>query len=139
MTSPRERSVQDFDLGFGPLEARVMDVLWARGGWLTVGDTLESLNAGRRRKLAYSTVKTILTNLGEKGHLRRRVAGRAYEYEPVRSRAEAERGVVRDFVRPVVARGGPLLAHLVDELGVDDATVAALEELIARKRRERGS
>ena len=42
----------------GELEAAVMSVLWDRGGWLTPGEVHEAL--GPQRKLAYTTVMTIL-------------------------------------------------------------------------------
>ena len=38
-----------------------MDVVWSADGRVTVNDVLEKINTRERQALAYSTVKTILT------------------------------------------------------------------------------
>lgn len=70
----------------GELEARVMEVVWESGGWLTTREVLEALSG--ERKLAYTTVMTILVKLWKKGLLERRKDGRAYAYHPVRTREQ---------------------------------------------------
>ncbi|MGH8925632.1 MAG: BlaI/MecI/CopY family transcriptional regulator [Acidimicrobiia bacterium] len=70
----------------GKLEARVMEALWDRGGWLTPREVLELLIP--ERDPAYTTVMTILVRLWRKGMLERRKDGRAYAYHPVQSREE---------------------------------------------------
>ena len=71
----------------GELEAQVMDVLWNADGWMTPPEVHLAITTARRR-LAYSTVTTILVRLWQKGMLERRAAGRAFEYRPVSSRDE---------------------------------------------------
>ncbi len=114
-----------------------MATLWSTTSRLTVSEVLGAVNAGAKRGLAYSTIKTILTNLTDKGFARRRAAGRAYEYAAARSRDEAERDAVRRVVRPLLARGNPLLAHIVDEVGDDEESLAELERLLREKRKGR--
>jgi len=63
----------------GPLEADVMDAVWATGQAVTVSDLMDVL-ARRKKPLAYSTIKTILTNLADKGYLVKRAAGRANSF-----------------------------------------------------------
>lgn len=111
-----------------------MEALWPAASWLTVSEVLDAINARADRTLAYSTIKTILTNLNDKGFLRRRAAGRAYEYTPARSRSDAERDAVRRVVRPLLGRGNPLLAHIVDEVGNDEESLLELERLLHAKR-----
>ena len=52
----------------GPLEARVMDIVWARPT-VTVRQVYEILRA--EREIAYTTIMTILANLYKKGLLAR--------------------------------------------------------------------
>lgn len=70
----------------GDLEARVMDALWSAPEPLTVRDVLEQLD--REPPLAYTTVLTVMDNLFRKGYLSRDAVGRAYAYQPVKSRSE---------------------------------------------------
>jgi predicted transcriptional regulator len=72
-----------------------MDALWAveSGTVQAVRDRL-----GRRPPLAYNTVQTILTILHRKGHVKRRLAGKAYVYEPRVSKQHAAAAMLRDFV-----------------------------------------
>ncbi len=68
----------------GPTEARLMDLAWKRGE-LTVKQALFDLDP--RNQPAYTTVKTILTRLTEKGLLTREKSGRSYVYRPALERA----------------------------------------------------
>lgn len=80
--------------GFGELEAKVMDVLWAATEPLKVRDVLERTG----RPLAYTTVMTVLDNLHGKGYVRRCKAGRAYEYTAAESREEVGARLLREVL-----------------------------------------
>ena len=69
---------------FGDLEAAIMDVVWSAGTPVRVREVSEQLN--HDRPLAFNTVQTVMENLYRKGWLNRHKDGRAYWYEPVRSR-----------------------------------------------------
>ena len=69
---------------FGDLEAAIMDVVWAVGEPVRVREVSDQLN--QERTLAFNTVQTVMENLYHKGWLSRKKNGRAYWYEPVRSR-----------------------------------------------------
>lgn len=69
---------------FGDLEAAIMDVVWAAGAPVRVREVSGQLN--RDRPLAFNTVQTVMENLYRKGWLERRKDGRAYRYEPARTR-----------------------------------------------------
>ncbi|WP_439659430.1 BlaI/MecI/CopY family transcriptional regulator [Lentzea sp. HUAS TT2] len=81
--------------GLGDLEAAVMNILW-RDQPLKVRDVLDRLETGK--KLAYTTVMTVLDNLHRKGWVTRELVGKAYQYEPALSRAEAAAQTVRDVL-----------------------------------------
>ena len=63
---------------FGELESAVMDRLWAADRPMSVREVLEDLRGERR--LAYTTVMTVLDNLHRKGWVTRHQEGRAYLY-----------------------------------------------------------
>lgn len=117
----------------GPLEARVMDEIWRRGGWLSVPDLMPAFEAD----LAYSTIKTIVTNLAEKGLLKKRAAGKANEFAATTTRDAFDERMVEDVVQPLMqSLRNPLLAHIVGQLNDDDG-IAELERLLQAKRASR--
>jgi predicted transcriptional regulator len=122
MARGRQREV------LGPLEAEVMEVVWASDGPVSVRAMLARLNRGRRRELAYTTVMTVMSRLVEKEVLSRRRDGRGYVYEAsVSDPAEiAVRGVVREF-------GDAALAHFVDEARTDPKLLRRLRRLLSEE------
>lgn len=109
----------------GPLEAEVMDVLWAAGEPLGVRSVLEALNDQRRPELAYTTVMTVMARLAEKAILQREPAGRGYVYEPT---VADEAGIaVREVLR---GYGDAALAHLVEEARADPKLLRRLRRLM---------
>jgi len=82
--------------GLGELEAAVMDVLWGDAGPCRVRDVRARLAPAR--PLAYTTVMTVLDNLHRKGWVTRELEGKAYNYEPAMSRAEAAARALRDVL-----------------------------------------
>jgi predicted transcriptional regulator len=95
----------------GDLEAAVMARLWATTEPLTVRQVLEDLNAdpSRDRRLAYTTVMTVLDNLHRKGVLDREPAGRAYRYTAARSREDYTADLIAAFLADAQDRTAPLL------------------------------
>ena len=69
----------------GELEQRVMDVLWAADGPMSVRQVLEVLLDEKR--LAYTTVMTVLDRLAKKDVVSRERDGRQWMYTPARDRA----------------------------------------------------
>lgn len=134
---PRNAGQGRLDIGLGPLELRVMDVLWVRDGWLTVQEVCDEVNRKSPRTLAYSTIKTVLCHLTEKRYAKKRALGRAHEYMARKSRADAERAAVSDFVAPLVSDGRGLIAHLVDQIALSEDALDQIERLIEEKRRAR--
>jgi len=108
-----------------------MEVLWARdGAEASVREVLEVLEEqpdGRR--LAYTTVLTVVDNLHTKGYLTRRRVGRAYAYVPRCSREEHTAEVMGEVLATSADRGAVLL-RLVDHLSPAEVAElrAALDE-----------
>ncbi len=117
----------------GPLETQVMEQIWLRSGWASVTDIMPAFEA----KLSYSTIKTVLGNLVEKGHLKKRTAGRANEFAARITREAFEEQVIADLVKPLIAQyRQPLLAHIVSQLDDNDG-IMELEQLLKEKRSKR--
>lgn len=91
----------------GGLEAAVMKRLWAWGRPTTVREVLEDLQ--RERKVAYTTVMTVMSNLERKGLLVRSPVGRAYAYEPVGAEADHTAALIAEAIGRSQDRTAPLL------------------------------
>jgi predicted transcriptional regulator len=117
---------------FGELEAAIMDVVWAAAGPVRVREVSERLN--RDRPLAFNTVQTVMENLYRKGWLGRHKDGRAYQYEPARSRDDYAAGLLAEALS---ATGDPAgtLVRLIGDLEPGEAARlrAALDAAIDRE------
>jgi predicted transcriptional regulator len=115
-----------------PQELEIMKAVWSRGH-ATVRDVYEALL--EERKIAYTTVMTMMNVLERKGHLRKKAEGRSFLYRPTRPRRQVVGSMVREFVRRVFGgSAAPLLAHLVDEERLTPEELSALAMRIRGKR-----
>jgi BlaI family penicillinase repressor len=94
-------------------ELEIMKIVWQRES-ATVRDVYEALL--ERRKVAYTTVMTMMKILEQKKYLKRTQHDRAYVYRPAQPQRQVIGAMVRDFVNRVFnGSAEPLLAHLVEE------------------------
>ncbi len=107
-----------------------MKIVWEHES-ATVRDVYETML--KRRKIAYTTVMTMMKIMENKKYLKRRQSDRAYVYRPTQPKSQVIGGMVREFVNRVFnGSAEPLLVHLVKQ---HDLTPEDLEE-IARMRKE---
>jgi predicted transcriptional regulator len=113
-----------------------MSVVWNRDAGVTVRDVHDEI--GDRRRVAYTTVMTVMDRLWKKRVLTRSREGRAYLYRARESREEHVEGLVREALRSLRDRSG-VLQRFVDSVDVSD--LAELERIVrsARRRRENRS
>jgi predicted transcriptional regulator len=119
--------------GLGPLEKKVLELLWGCDCAKTVRHVHLSFP-----DLAYTTLMTTLDRLYRKRVLLRRRHGRAFEYEPRCSRDELFGEMASDHVTDLLAAPGAsaaILSTLVHAVGRRDA--ALLDELDALVQAER--
>lgn len=118
----------------GPLESAIMRLLWEHGE-APVSAVLATLNDGRERPLAYTTVMTVLVRLHEKALVTRQMAGRGYVYGAALTENEvidaASARAVGDLVRRF---GTPALVHFAEQLDRLDPEVRAELERLADPR-----
>jgi predicted transcriptional regulator len=111
-------------------ELEIMKIVWQHDS-STVRDVYEALL--EKRKIAYTTVMTMMKVLEQKKYLKKSQAERAYVYRPAQPQRQVIGAMVRDFVNRVFnGSASPLLVHLVEE---HDVSREDLEE-IARLRRK---
>lgn len=99
--------------GLGPLEHKVMDIVWAQKE-ATVYSVVETIE--KEKSLAYTTVMTVMSRLTKKGLLSRKKNGKTYVYRP----RQTKETFVHSLVKNTISR-------MVDAFG-DEALVAFFDE-----------
>jgi predicted transcriptional regulator len=119
----------------GPLEARLLEVLWQRGD-ATVREVLVEADSG----IAYTTVMTTLDRLYKKGLLNRAAEGRAFRYSPRLTQSEIQRAAAGEAIQQIFdsSQNSSLpLSYLIEIVTERDSVLLdELQELIERKRQE---
>ena len=105
----------------GPLEREVMSCVW-REEKVSVRDVHSCVK--KSRKIAYTTVMTIMTRLTEKGFLLRKKQGRAFVYSPKKTKEQTAKSMI-----------GKIIDSFVDQFG-EEAVVAFSDELKLKKNKK---
>ncbi len=112
-------------------ELEIMKIVWGRGA-STVRDVYEALRD--RRKVAYTTVMTMMKILERKGYLTKEALERAHVYRPAQPRHQVVKAMVRDFLGRVFdGSAEPLLVHLVEDRKLDRKDLDELRRLLEKK------
>jgi predicted transcriptional regulator len=119
--------------GLGPLETRLLELLWAQNRALTVRHLHRVLP-----DLAYTTVMTTLDRLYRKGLLLRHKQGRAFAYEPRCARDSLLSELISRHVTDlldVAPQSTLVLSTLVRAVGqTDTALLDRLDALVQAER-----
>ncbi|MGH7136296.1 MAG: BlaI/MecI/CopY family transcriptional regulator [Pirellulales bacterium] len=116
------------------LQLAIMNVLWARGE-ATVAEVRQSLSPGR--KLAHTTVATMLTKLESKGAVAHRSDGRMNIYRPTVERDQVSRTMIADLAERLFAGDvEEMMCHLFDECEISKESLARLTKIIRQKEKE---
>ena len=118
-----------------PLELAIMNVLWDNGP-SNVQSVQENLDGSKR--LAYTTVQTMLNVLHRKGKVRRGLRGRAYDYAPVLTRERASGTAIREMIDRLF--GGSvdgLLMSLIKNRQLDPKKLRELSGLVKQQERSK--
>ena len=119
----------------GETEAAIMAAVWSAGEPLTVREILETVNASRRRrKLAYTTVLTVVSNLADKDMLLRDAQTRAFRYRAAVTREEYTAARMTQALAETSDRTAALL-QFTAQLTADER--AAMVDHVRRLRRRR--
>ncbi len=115
-----------------PAELDVMKVLWQLGSG-TVQQVIDALPAGSP-KPAYTTIMTMMKNLGEKGALEVDRGRQPFVYTPQVRREQVLRQRLESFVQTVFdGQAEDLVLHLVEESDLSPADLRRIEDKIQKR------
>ena len=120
----------------GPLEANVMESIWAsKKSPVTVREIHEDLR--KTRGLAYTTVMSTMDRLFEKRLLDRKIekgrGGLSYVYWPALEKQSFQKSAVREVLSSLIDNFGEVVANcLVDETCLNEEERRALKEQLNR-------
>jgi BlaI family transcriptional regulator, penicillinase repressor len=113
-------------------ELEIMKIVWQRER-VTVRDVYEDLL--ERRKIAYTTVMTMMKILAQKKYLRKTQEDRAYVYQPTKPKNQVIKGMVREFVNRVFnGSAEPLLVHLMEDRKLSSKDLEEISRMIREDR-----
>jgi BlaI family penicillinase repressor len=117
-----------------PQELEIMKAVWSRGH-AHVRDVYEALR--EERKIAYTTVMTMMKILEEKGYLKKTLVERAHVYKPVKPRQQVVGAMVKDFIDRVFdGASEALLVHLARDNRLSDKQRKTVERMVEDMREE---
>ena len=120
---------------FGPLEAKILDVLWDNTE-MTIKEVQQELE--KEKTTNFNTVMTVMNRLTEKGILQKRPEGRSSLYKPILSRSEFLDTQSKEMTNELIEEFGTVVvSHMLDALEeVDDDLVAKLERKIKELKKD---
>ena len=105
-----------------------MKLVWQRDS-ATVRDIYEALL--QRRKIAYTTVMTMMKILESKGYLKKRQQDRAFVYRPADRKDKVIGRMIREFMDRVFnGSAEPLLVHLVKDRHIRERDLKKIKQMI---------
>lgn len=111
-----------------PQELEIMKLVWQRDA-ATVRDVYEALL--EHRKIAYTTVMTMMKILESKGYLKKRLQDRAFVYRPTRPKSQVIGGMIREFIDRVFnGSAEPLLVQLVKDRRIREKDLQKIVRMI---------
>lgn len=120
---------------FGPLEAKIMDILW-NDVEMTIKDVQQVLD--QEKLTNFNTVMTVMNRLVDKGILQKKTKGRSSLYKPVLSREDFLNTQSKEMTNELMDEfGNVVVSHMLNALeDVDDDLVAMLEEKIKELKKD---
>jgi BlaI family transcriptional regulator, penicillinase repressor len=113
-----------------PQELEIMKLVWERDT-ATVRDIYEALL--EKRKIAYTTVMTMMKILETKGYLKKTQQERAFLYRPTRPKNQVLGGMLREFIDRVFnGAAEPLVVHLVKEKRLREKDLQKIVRMIEK-------
>lgn len=126
-------------LSLGPLEAEILNIVWELGS-VTVKDVHDRILADPNRELAYTSVTTVLRRLTDKGWLVCDKHGRAYYWQALLTKKQAQVIKAHEQLQQFLAVGNPdviaAFADTLDESASEKIQAIAKRIQAARKARE---
>jgi predicted transcriptional regulator len=117
-------------LSLGPLEAEILEIVWNLKV-ATVKNVHEQILQDPDRELAYTSVTTVLQRLTSKGWLKCSKKGKAFSWQPLLSREQAQAIRSYEQLNGFLAVSNPdVVAAFADSL--DTASLEQIEAIASR-------
>lgn len=117
-------------LSLGPLETEILEIVW-KLETVTVKNVHEYILKDPNRELAYTSVTTVLRRLTQKGWLKCSKKGRAFSWQALVSREQAQAIQSYERLNGFLAVSNPdVVASFADSL--DAASLEQIKEIAAR-------
>jgi len=128
--------MRGLDKVLGKLENEIMDIIWRKGCPVNIRDVYEEIEA--RRKIAYTTVMTVMGRLAAKNLLQKWSVGNAHYFLPVISQEEFTRSMVGKVMDSLLDDfADATLAHFMQRVQKDDRKIIRkLEKILAAQKQE---
>lgn len=99
----------------GKLEREIMELVWLNKEPITVRAVFESVS--KQRKIAYTTIMTVMGRLVKKGLLSTKPLGKAYLYQATYSKDRFLAKISSQIIKGLISSYGDLaIAHFTEEL-----------------------
>ena len=124
----------------GPLEADVIEAVWASKKPVTVREVYETLK--KKTKIAYTTVMSTMNRLYEKGLLDRRIergkGGLHYVYWPKLGKQNFKKSAVRQVISSLLKNFGEIVTScLIEEAATSEEELKALRKQLDKILKEK--
>ena len=118
------------------LELEILKVLWDESP-LPVRDVRRLLEEKSGRRLAHSTVITMLNIMFDKGYLQRRKDGKSFLFSPKVSKQKVSGSMAADLLsRLYEGSASAMVLNLLESTQLDDGELSEIQKLIAAKAEE---
>ena len=133
---------EDLKLGGRPnrpemskLELQVMDVVWSLGD-CTSSEVIEKFGSDKR-KLAPTTIRTVLTNLRKKGYIKQIPSmDRGYKFRAIAKREAVARKTMKGLIGNLFSGSpGQAILHLLEDETISDQELEKIRRLIDAKKK----
>ncbi|NCO66868.1 MAG: CopY family transcriptional regulator [Candidatus Aquicultor secundus] len=117
--------------GLGELEADIMSVVWKIGS-ASVKDVFAEIYPERR--LAYTTIMTVMSRLANKGVLKQDRSGTAYIYTPNVNREDMANNMISNVIDKVLGGNpAPAILFLLSKSGLAASNIDKIKKTLKLK------
>lgn len=120
---------------FGPLEAKIMGIVWDTPD-ITIKEVQQQLSEAS--PVNFNTVMTVMNRLVEKGHLQKQMIKRSGVYCAVQTKEQFLSNQTKKMTQELMGEFGDFVVnHMIDELDQADPTlIKKLEDKLKQLKKE---
>ncbi|KOS29446.1 transcriptional regulator [Bacillus anthracis] len=134
-TRKYELNEEGLNYFFGPLEAKIMEIVWSSEG-ITIKEVQQKLS--EESPVNFNTVMTVMNRLVEKLHLEKQTVKRSGIYRAVQTKDEFLSNQTKKMTQELMGEFGDLVVnHMLDELEqADPNLIKKLEDKLSQLKKE---